>query len=180
MIEESMKYLDQAFNPHNIYFIRTNSENKCINYIDEDFYFNLGASITGIPHMLTYYDHDDGINLYYFQDFPDTGSGKTYSDKNGKPANVVYLVGSENGTSVGRSLGVAHEVGHCLGLCHTFQEPITLADNSNWLSSGDLIFDTPPDPDEMMGSHVDPVTCIWTNPNPITYANYHPRTSNNM
>lgn len=40
-----------------------------------------------------------------------------------------------------------HELGHYFGLLHTFEPVIGLADGSDCATTGDLICDTPPDPD---------------------------------
>ncbi|MEL6987752.1 MAG: M43 family zinc metalloprotease, partial [Bacteroidota bacterium] len=54
---------------------------------------------------------------------------------------------------------LAHEVGHCLGLYHTHQGNAT-ADNANCSSTGDVVCDTPADP-QLSGSNVNG-SCVYT------------------
>lgn len=59
---------------------------------------------------------------------------------------------------------LAHEIGHFLGLYHTFESSFgsELVDGSNCAIAGDLICDTPADPG-MSFTEVDSLTCTWNN-----------------
>ena len=82
----------------------------------------------------------------------------------GIPASALVLGGKySDGTNLVTSHVLSHEMGHCLGLYHTFHGLCEggcaeLVNGSNCSSCGDFICDTPADPTYF---NVDDNTCVW-------------------
>ncbi|MEO6406784.1 MAG: hypothetical protein ABIY51_11540 [Ferruginibacter sp.] len=97
--------------------------------------------------------------------------------------NTFCLVGNSN---IGKGNTVAHEVGHCMGLFHTFERAngIETINGSNATTAGDLIADTPADPYGLTGSCYDTTAngCSYTGncPDPNGATNYSPPYTNLM
>lgn len=94
------------------------------------------------------------------------------------------LVAMDN---VGKGNSVSHEVGHCLGLYHTFEKVFGLEaiNGSNSTIAGDKITDTPADPYAYQGNScflLDPGKCLFTGicPDPNGEINYSPPYTNLM
>jgi len=85
---------------------------------------------------------EDGINLYIFRD--DTEAS---SDALCVPNNYCYVSGKVDGITgpLSKTLITAHEVGHCLGLLHTFHNECVAIANEPCNTVGDLVCDTPPE-----------------------------------
>lgn len=85
---------------------------------------------------------DDGINLYIFRDDTDANS-----DALCVPNNYCYVSGKVDGITgpLSKNLITAHEVGHCLGLLHTFHNECVAIANEPCNTVGDLVCDTPPE-----------------------------------
>lgn len=85
---------------------------------------------------------DDGINLYIFRDDTDAGS-----DALCVPNNYCYVSGKVDGITgpLSKTLITTHEVGHCLGLLHTFHNECVAIANEPCNTVGDLVCDTPPE-----------------------------------
>ncbi len=162
-VNEALAYLDEAFNPHNIFFVR----NCAINYIKNTNYFN---SIFGTSAVFSINNHPDGIDIYLFPDRPfpvNTGMGFA----NGVLSAEFYVAGNfwrPPYPPIVRSHVISHEMGHCLGLNHPhFQTSPTMGqfvndpicDTEIFTPNGDKICDTPADPN--MEFNVDPNTCLW-------------------
>lgn len=96
------------------------------------------------------YSRDDGLCIYVFPDNlnKNTGSGCI-------PSNFCYLQGATSPSDGPDSKlkVVSHEVGHCLGLVHTYHgkhdgnvgDGCLDEDGSNCWQEGDYVCDTPPD-----------------------------------
>lgn len=166
-VNEALGYLDDAFNPHDIYFWWNNT----INYIDNTTIFNSPSTIMGI----TTYDHSDGVDIYLFDDdfvFNPTGNGYGLAAGVGHIDTKLLVAGSWNTGLVtmplARSHVLSHEMGHVLFLWHTHHgtvyesgDPGQCAECVSGYNSaycGDYITDTPADP--KIDYNVD-INCNW-------------------
>lgn len=140
--------MNEDFNRFNIFFVW-----DCeIDYIDDDDYYE--RFYTSI--VLTNW-HLDGLDIWLGPDNHLDGFGYSVG---GIPGRGIFVGGSyweEPFNPLVRSRVISHEMGHCLGLHHTFlgapnsglsgagicEEYI---DNSNCQTCGDFVCDTPPDP----------------------------------
>ena len=158
-VYEALSYLDEAFNPHNIYFI-WNGE---IDDIKSDYYYEFTE--TNPPNSIFHQNpHNDGIDIYLFRDDLQKGWGMA----NGIGSTAFYVIGNTPyppHVSHIKSHIISHEMGHCLNLYHPFQGPngcLELVNGSNCEECGDLVCDTPAD---FFGNitpyNVNPNSCIW-------------------
>jgi len=141
--------LNQDFNPHNIFFSLA-----CVNFIDFTTAYNNDFNILqSLIQTSSQYFQNDGLNIYLI---PISVSN---------PANLQGLAAGIIGQSCYVYYGsndktLSHEVGHCLGLYHTFHG--TCAEAGEWAfadpalsnclpvacnhgGSGDMVEDTPGD-----------------------------------
>jgi hypothetical protein len=122
--------------------------------------------------------HSNAIDIYLFAN-EKLNSGLAA----GIPARALVIGGSAYGINLASSHVLSHEMGHCLGLYHTFHGLCNnevgcaeLVDGSNCTSCGDFVCDTPADPQT---HQVNKNTCTWNGltcggvPNGNTY---NPRT----
>lgn len=173
-VEDALAYLDQDFNPHNIFFVW-----DCqIDYIDNDYWYAGPANNTG--GIFSVNNHYDGIDIYLFPDV----ANKTGGRANGVgESSEFWVAGTWDGIPVARSHIISHEMGHVLNLWHTHHSCESggvweKTDGSNCEVSGDFVCDTPADP--YMDFDVDSNTCEWSGipycsaPEPAS--NYNPDT----
>ncbi|MBP7450296.1 MAG: hypothetical protein KA817_09670 [Flavobacteriales bacterium] len=135
--------------------------------VDND---NLYALWNLNPADLNPYYEPGYITLVYTTMLPNGLGGIAMGD-------IVYLRGQ------GSPQIAAHEVGHVLGLMHTHDTNFgaELVDGSNCATAGDLICDTPADPNLGISGMIDYVTCTYIGTG--TDANgqaYTPSTTNIM
>lgn len=145
--------LRTAYAPHNIFFVPgfdgcegsgsyqviSSSVVPDVNNLST---FNtlMMGSTNSIPHYIS-----GGINLYIFGDNTSpTDKGQSFCI----PNDYCYVGGKDNCCSEPMSAThlVSHEIGHCLGLLHTFHDDNCLdIDGTDCFNKGDLVCDTPHD-----------------------------------
>ncbi len=141
-----MKRVRKIFRAHNIDF----NINKQINYINSTSQNTVlrGAFFFGITFIAYYnlanfsqkYSNPNSINLFFTKYYK-----KLYGLALAIPSKYA-MVCINNSTVEQTANTVAHELGHCLGLFHTFNnDGSELVDGSNCATEGDFICDTPAD-----------------------------------
>lgn len=164
-VEKIIPDLNSAFNSHNIYFSL-----GCVNYINNtSMYFNDGNILYYNLSTSSQYFINDGINIFLIPD----GVNNPFFYKgyaNSIPGKSCYVYYNQN------SLILAHEVGHCLGLYHTFHG--TCEEPGNWafadpsqtncspvpsdhINTGDMVADTPPDDKNFISCDVQGTKTPW-------------------
>ena len=135
----TFQYLNDAYNPYGIYFV--NPASPCspptANLITTE--ENGVAAIRSQGEK-----HEDGIDMYIFGR-PGNAIGYAFA----VPNTYFYVDGGDNGVPAAQTPVSVHEIGHCLGLLHTFESNcdntngcITGVDNC--YCTGDFVCDTPP------------------------------------
>ena len=115
--EETVSILNEAFNPHDIYFIR-----DCASYEVHNTTYNQNGFYALCDIMADYPTnvppYNTGINIFIVKDFSGGAGGRAEFI----PSNTIVIGGFANSDMIpySRSIVIAHEVGHCLGLLHTF------------------------------------------------------------
>ncbi|MBL7830765.1 MAG: T9SS type A sorting domain-containing protein [Saprospiraceae bacterium] len=183
-IEQAKTILNNAYNVHNIYFIYDCN----IDFIKNSFLYNNGLASAPVGNMVDEYEPNacitwnqnyksDALNIYLVNPFGNPTGPRGMAD--GIPGTRCIIAGSTSGIKNALSSTLPHEVGHCLGLLHTYtgqrknpkglcpqindygydcEANLILFPNTNAESSdqcnttGDKICDTPPDYSEF-GSH---------------------------
>ncbi|MBL7774798.1 MAG: hypothetical protein JNK89_02280, partial [Saprospiraceae bacterium] len=90
------------------------------------------------------YRHGDGIDVYIFRDDISSGNGSSFC----LPSSYFYLFGKDlvsTTVTLSKSPIISHEMGHCLGLLHTYEVHCKDFDGSDCPNKGDMVCDTPPD-----------------------------------
>ena len=109
--------------------------------------------------LLASYSHINAIDIFLFPNDPAFAGGTAV----GIPGASFVLGGNNFGTNNITTHFMSHEMGHCLGLFHTFHglceggSMNELVDGSNCLTAGDFVCDTPAD-NTVVNIDVD---CIW-------------------
>lgn len=153
-------FLQEKFNPHNIYFTLA-----CINIINDSYYF--GDNRPAL--MSSPYVDAGSLNIFVMETVVGAGGG-----------GLGNLGGNACWSSYdpdAKARIVCHEVGHCLGLLHTFQGtvnigsgPATQPEYVNGLdccNRGDRVCDTPADPYidfSLSGAQGAQANCTWIQP----------------
>lgn len=174
-VNVSLNYLKQAFEPHGI----------CISlygideiYNDNFYYtFNLGL-------MNAYTNTNNAIDIF-IGDSNYWNAGQA----SGIPGKAMGVGGNLFGSILSLSYVIAHEMGHCLGLYHTFHGLCEsgcaeFVNGSNCTTCGDYVCDTPADPQQFQvintgnGCFCSGTTCGV--PNTDVYGNYYNPDENNI
>ncbi|MCB9288538.1 MAG: hypothetical protein H6560_14620 [Lewinellaceae bacterium] len=137
----AFQYLNDAYNPYGAYFV--NPASPCspptANLITTEL-----DGINTIRNTVPGSKHDDGIDMY-IRDTSGTATGWAFE----VPNTYFYVTGADNGTPAAQTSVAVHEMGHCLGLLHTFHSG---CDNLSGCATGvdtcyctgDFVCDTPP------------------------------------
>ncbi|OJV25454.1 MAG: hypothetical protein BGO32_00070 [Bacteroidetes bacterium 37-13] len=105
--------------------------------------------------------HSNAIDIYLLANDGNFNGGKASNI----PGTALVIGGNVYGTNLASSHVLSHEMGHCLGLYHTFHGLCgesgcaELVNGSNGSSCGDLVQDTPAD---RQAHNVNQSTCVWS------------------
>lgn len=157
-VQEALNDLVEDYEPHNICISLLGQDE-----IDNDTYYNqtlftTDANGDGKFDNFSPNAHPNAIDIYLM--------GSDANFVGGMAANIVATAlvvgGTEFGINLPASHVVSHELGHCLGLYHTFHglcEPgcPELVNGSNCTTCGDFVCDTRPDPQ----TFEDGLNCMW-------------------
>lgn len=130
-LKTNLQVMANFFQPHNICFVFLGRD-----FIDNTTW-NLAYNSNMIGDMKKVNPHPEAIDIYVHAGLIDgKWGGDAYNIPSGK-----YSVSATTG------FNFSHEMGHCLGLYHTFEtsEGCECPNGSNCDSAGDLICDTPAD-----------------------------------
>ena len=140
------------FKPHNICFMFIGFDYVNNTYLNNNMNPALPADVASLS---SYNKHTDAIDIYVHSGFgiTSTGGGNSYNI----PSDFFSVVQSTN-------FNFYHEMGHCLGLFHTFETAmgVECPDGSNCATSGDLICDTQADFAGSQNSVIPPNRCTYT------------------
>ncbi|MDO8367428.1 MAG: zinc-dependent metalloprotease [Saprospiraceae bacterium] len=167
-LQTNLDRMSDFFRPHNI----------CFTFVGRDFIDNTTwntaymTSMIGALHAVN--PHTDALDLYIHRNTFQNSGGNAYnipSDKCSIAASTPF--------------NFEHEVGHCLGLLHTFETfsgtLVECPDGSNCASNGDMICDTNAD---FGGSENSGASCAYTGTQTINCngntVGYNPPTANIM
>jgi hypothetical protein len=141
LLHAILKSVEQDFSEHKIYFLLA-----CVNNINNSLFLTDVLSSSDLFNAG--YSEEDGINLFLRPGVGETGGGGVASAVVSRNARVA-VTNSPSGLKV-----VSHELGHTLGLHHTFRGSSytnedgspELVNGTNCCSAGDFVCDTPADP----------------------------------
>jgi hypothetical protein len=157
--------LQTDYAPYNIGFVLLGTDQ-----INNDIYYNkvgfvLDANNDGKFDDFSPNSHSNAIDIYLFPN-----DKLNFGLAAGIPGTALVLGGNGYGINLASSHVLSHEIGHCIGLFHTFHgssyEPTTgscaeLVNGSNCATCGDLVCDTPADPWTVY-TCITQATCTWT------------------
>ena len=159
-LTNALNILASDFQNHNICFSLKN-----IDYINSDNFYNTSWD-SQFNSIIATNPSIDAIDIYMF---PETNSGG--GQASGIPANALVIGGNLNFNGIitysANSHILSHEMGHCLGLFHTFHgtccEPgcPELVNGSNGTTCGDFVQDSPADPVRLFNYSLN--NCTWNN-----------------
>ena len=192
VVNTILNNLASVYNKWGIYFTANNPNPDIIN--NDTFMTGWVAPCVNLTNFnnLTQVNRDNtAINIYILD-------ANTWNQglAEGIPGRALVLGGKINGTELVTSLVIAHELGHCLNLFHTFRgcetdcngtllsgSCLELPNGTNGTTCGDFVADTPADPAIQFNT----TNCVW-NKTPIigciapelTVNSYNPDATNIM
>ena len=156
-VEVVKNALDNAFEPFDIFFSYDCEDNSIVNTtLINSLFYSQGVSY--ICSMVNRNTYDDGVNIHLISDEPNIGGPNGFAETT---PGIKMLLKSNNHDEL-ENMAI-HEMGHCLGLSHTFQwnecqsfSPVQnlctntmssgFPETSDCKNTGDGICDTNPDP----------------------------------
>jgi hypothetical protein len=135
VIPQIMANLEYIFKAHRIFFKELGHDeirsSDFMDYTSDEFVTLTKTKAVG-----------DAINIYLLDD-------NTYNDGKATIPGLAFVIGGmKDGKPLVTSLGLTHEMGHCLGLLHTYDvETLENEDSSNCCCAGDWVCDTVLDSD---------------------------------
>ena len=152
---ETQMYVDlqtmaNFFKPHNICFMFVGFDYINNTFLNNSMTPGLAADEAA---LIANNKHNDAIDIYVHTSLGDGSGGNSYNI----PSDHLSVVQSAN-------FNFYHEMGHCLGLLHTFEtvNGTECPDGSNCNSSGDLICDTQADFAGSQNMVTPPNNCAFT------------------
>ncbi len=130
VLQTNLDRMAAFFRPHNI----------CFTFVGRDFIdnteWNTNYTTAQIGDLHAVNPHSDAIDMYIHREGFEGSGGNAYD-----------IPSSKCSVAAGASFNFEHEMGHCLGLFHTFETAFgtECPDGSNCGGDGDLICDTPAD-----------------------------------
>lgn len=189
-VMESFSILNEHMNPFDIYFVWDCQIDPILNTSYWNNLANYACQVSSIN------PHSDGIDIYIGPD-----GNAPIGLAGGIPGKWIVLGGNFQFKVASRSEILIHEMGHCLGLWHTFHGTVNesggvdcygnslddpdacaeCADGSNSINCGDYVQDTPADP-ETNGFDFSFFDCSWLDDDvdPCTNQLYQPDGKNIM
>lgn len=174
-----LENLNIQFQPLNIkYFPIREGLDFAIHYINSDNYYYNTNNTTMYNALRNESPVPNAINVFYIPDFPYCGLS-SYSSS----SNQGILMNNQCSGIPGNPSTLAHEVGHYLDLYHTHETAygVECPDGGNCAFAGDLLCDTPADPN--LSGKVLQGSCIYigSDPTPSGCTGvYDPQTHNLM
>ncbi len=154
--------LQEAFDNVNNYYITANMqfEISTINFIDSDAFYDFRTNEEG---AISANDVENTINIYFANSVANSSGTAFYCGYAYFPGGPDRILMDNSCTSNGSTL--PHEIGHFFSLLHTHgssNSTLTneLVDGSNCANAGDLVCDSPADP-QLSGSNVN-ASCDYT------------------
>lgn len=179
-IETEFTSLVNAYNPANICFVKEGQEFIKSTSLNNNF----NADVDTGGRSLAPYRISGVINIFYMQVIGglNKANGGGYGGITLHIPDTYFLVSAGN---VGDNNTIGHEMGHALGLLHTFETAHGYEDidGSNASTTGDLVTDTPADPFSYFGdSCYSSTACKYTGTctDPKGKNNFTPPYSNRM
>lgn len=122
----------------------------------ENYKYDLLHSVQEGGEIKAIYNVPNMINMYLVQEVTDRGA--SYAPLPPKVDSTDFIVIQKKDLKSTKT--VTHEMGHYMGLYHTFETSFGIErnDGSNCAVAGDLLCDTPPDGDPL---NIDKVTCEY-------------------
>jgi len=158
-----MNNLGAVYGQQNVTFINTGNDE-----VRNDYYMT-NFDNTKFTNLITKNVVSNALNIYLLDDFT-WNQGRA----SGIPGTALVVGGSFAGQPLVSSLVVPHEVGHCLGLYHTFETSngLELVNETNCTTAGDLVCDTPASSPNY--NFMENAQCAWT----VTFTDSNGQTYN--